>query len=409
MQTATSASAKRRRKNGAGVEPEESLAQALSFNVNWRTRTSAFSSYREFVPPESEAQALMESARCQFEDLVQRGDNLECLGKAALLIALEEEAAAMHTILLEGLSWGAAEDELELGSEMTWSLSRLDALASEAKAAFETACRRDWDTEAASPSDYPVTALESLNHVLFERHGYTRPNSHHNNSPDNSLLPKVLEQGSGSPLLLGVLYIEVARRMGLILEGAPLSEGPGSDYFVVWPQMHFGTCGMELVIDAYDKGQLWKKDEMMGLFDKENLEPAGQHEMLCSMLGSLRDAYWARAIGCQAEPNLMIPISLRDAAEGTWAWGRQYFFERALAAVEKQILVLRDEADLREAHMQRALLLYHAGKYDDAWVELGALQEALCTSEDKCAETEETLKLLVERVRLQLMADEQMW
>ena len=36
------------------------------------------------------------------------------LGKAALLIALEEEAAAMHTILLEGLSWGAAEDELEV-------------------------------------------------------------------------------------------------------------------------------------------------------------------------------------------------------------------------------------------------------------------------------------------------------
>ena len=53
--------------------------------------------------------------------------------------------------------------------------------------------------------------------------------------------------------------------------------------------------------------------------------------------------------------------AVQDASEGPWAWGRQYFFERALAAVEKQILVLRDEEALNEAHMQRALLLYHAG------------------------------------------------
>eukprot|EP00959_Pyramimonas_sp_CCMP1952_P002759 56945-Pyramimonas_sp.AAC.1 len=96
----------------------------------------------------------------------------------------------------------------------------------EAKAAFQTACRREWQAEHdASPLDYPVTALEALNQVLFERHGYTKPEFHHNNSPDNSLLPKVLEQGKGSPLLLGVVYMEVAHRMGLPLEGAPLSEG----------------------------------------------------------------------------------------------------------------------------------------------------------------------------------------
>eukprot|EP00976_Prorocentrum_cordatum_P117506 1196317-Prorocentrum_minimum.AAC.4 len=42
-----------------------------------RTRAKAFSSYREFVPPESEAQALMDSARSQFEELVKRGDHME--------------------------------------------------------------------------------------------------------------------------------------------------------------------------------------------------------------------------------------------------------------------------------------------------------------------------------------------
>jgi regulator of sirC expression with transglutaminase-like and TPR domain len=61
--------------------------------------------------------------------------------------------------------------------------------------------------------------------VLFVRHGYRRPDRHHNNNPNNSLLPKVLEQGYGSPLLLGVIYMEVARRMGLVLDATPLSEG----------------------------------------------------------------------------------------------------------------------------------------------------------------------------------------
>eukprot|EP00976_Prorocentrum_cordatum_P117507 1196317-Prorocentrum_minimum.AAC.5 len=110
-------------------------------------------------------------------------------------------------------------------SSIIYSLA-CPSYSQEAKAAFQTACRREWQAEHdASPLDYPVTALEALNQVLFERHGYTKPEFHHNNSPDNSLLPKVLEQGKGSPLLLGVVYMEVAHRMGLPLEGAPLSEG----------------------------------------------------------------------------------------------------------------------------------------------------------------------------------------
>jgi hypothetical protein len=59
----------------------------------------------------------------------------------------------------------------------------------------------------------------------YERHGYVRPPRHHNNDPAYSLLPAVVESGRGSPVLLGVLYLEVARRVGLRMHGAPLSEG----------------------------------------------------------------------------------------------------------------------------------------------------------------------------------------
>jgi hypothetical protein len=59
----------------------------------------------------------------------------------------------------------------------------------------------------------------------YERHGYGRPERHHNNAPANSLLPAVVESGRGSPVLLGVIYLEVARRVGLRMHGAPLSEG----------------------------------------------------------------------------------------------------------------------------------------------------------------------------------------
>ena len=47
------------------------------------------------------------------------------------------------------------------------------------------------------------------------------------------------------------------------------------------------------------------------------LQPASKREMLAALLAVLRDASWARAVGCPAEPGFMIPISCATALQRT--------------------------------------------------------------------------------------------
>jgi hypothetical protein len=61
----------------------------------------------------------------------------------------------------------------------------------------------------------------------------SRPHRHHNHSPYNSLLPKVLEGGCGSPVLIGIIFLEVARRIGLPMHGTPLNEGEATPMTVM--------------------------------------------------------------------------------------------------------------------------------------------------------------------------------
>ena len=63
---------------------------------------------------------------------------------------------------------------------------------------------------------YRVVA--ALNYVLFSQHGY-RGNAGDYYDPRNSFLNQVIERRIGIPITLSVLYLEVAQRIGLALEG----------------------------------------------------------------------------------------------------------------------------------------------------------------------------------------------
>ena len=70
------------------------------------------------------------------------------------------------------------------------------------------------------------------------------------------------------------------------------------------------------------------------------LQPATKRELLSAMLTALRDSHWCRAVGCQAEPALMKPISPQAAASGAVAPMQGYDIERALAAAERRLVLL---------------------------------------------------------------------
>ncbi len=92
----------------------------------------------------------------------------------------------------------------------------------------------------------PRAALESLSAFLFGREGF-RGNAEEYDDPRNSYLNEVLDRHLGIPVSLGILYIEVARRLGLEVRGVGL---PG--HFVV----KYGAADGDIFVDPFNGGAL---------------------------------------------------------------------------------------------------------------------------------------------------------
>jgi hypothetical protein len=118
------------------------------------------------------------------------------------------------------------------GVEAATAVAKLDALASELV-----------DALAAEP-ETPEAQARAVVAVLGNRHGFTGDTERYDH-PANSMLDVVLERHRGLPILLSVVYVEVARRAGLPLAGVGL---PG--HFVVG---HFGT-EPPLLLDPFAGG-----------------------------------------------------------------------------------------------------------------------------------------------------------
>ncbi len=70
-----------------------------------------------------------------------------------------------------------AADREQGSSASTWSLQRLDAIAAEAIAEFQSShCVSSDEALAALVQRYPLQALSAVNTVCFERHGYGAAN-----------------------------------------------------------------------------------------------------------------------------------------------------------------------------------------------------------------------------------------
>jgi hypothetical protein len=72
------------------------------------------------------------------------------------------------------------------------------------------------------------------------------------------------------------------------------------------------------------------------------LTPVSKRELLASLLAALRDSHWCRALDCQSEPGLMIPITLEVAANGSVQPMHGFDIARALAAAERRLFLLPD-------------------------------------------------------------------
>ena len=125
----------------------------------------------------------------------------------------------------------------------------------------------------------PAVEARACAALLGDRHGFTGDREQYDD-PENSMLDRVLSRRRGLPILLSVVYVEVARRAGVALAGVGL---PG--HFVVG---HFGGPA-PLLIDPFAAGAPVRGDH-----PAELVRPWSPHEIALRMLNNLVGSYQLR-------------------------------------------------------------------------------------------------------------------
>jgi regulator of sirC expression with transglutaminase-like and TPR domain len=131
----------------------------------------------------------------------------------------------------------------------------------------------------ALTSGSPESLAGACRDLLGVTHGFAGNREDYDN-PDNSMLDLVLARRRGLPILLSVVYVEVARRAGIPLAGVGLA-----GHFVVG---HFGT-DPPLLLDPFGGG-----GEIRARGGDEDVRPWAAHEIAMRMLNNLVAAYQRR-------------------------------------------------------------------------------------------------------------------
>lgn len=142
-------------------------------------------------------------------------------------------------------------------------LDRLDALGREARLRVESAQLLRDTPHRADPERY--AGVMALNQYLFTELRFIG-NSVQYQDPRNSFLNEVLDRRTGIPITLAVLYMEVARRAGLPVDGVNF---PG--HFLLRCPARRGVAETDdLIIDAFHSGALLSEDACRVLLRRHN-------------------------------------------------------------------------------------------------------------------------------------------
>ncbi len=157
-------------------------------------------------------------------------------------------------------------------------LHRLDTMAEEIHSRLENNAKT-------------TDILSAVNAYLFEEQGF-KGNMDDYYDPRNSYLNEVLDRRTGIPITLSLIYMELGRRLGLVLEGLSF---PG--HFLVICDLDDG----HIVLDPFSEGISLSEDDLqyrlhriMGdqaasrISLQKMLEPADKKDILIRLLHNLK-------------------------------------------------------------------------------------------------------------------------
>ncbi len=179
----------------------------------------------------------------------------------------------------------------------------------------------------------PNPPIEALQHTLFVEVGFGG-NRDDYYAPDNSLIPRVMDERLGLPITLAVVFVDVAQRLGLDAYGISF---PG--HFLAGLNVEGGT----LFVDCFDGVVVQRKD---------------LDELLCRVMGSP-----ARIEPRMLEPATPQEVTLRMLANLHHAYLRRGDFVRAITALDRSLVVRPEQPDMLR---ERGLAHAHVGLLDAA-------------------------------------------
>jgi regulator of sirC expression with transglutaminase-like and TPR domain len=138
--------------------------------------------------------------------------------------------------------------------------------------------------------------LDVLNGLLFDEEGFVGNEARYED-PRNSFLHDVIARRTGIPITLAVVYMDVARRAGLALEGINF---PGH-FLVRAPRVRNDAANDALILDPFHRGTLLSDDDCEQLlrrhlgndamFSRDLLTTAHKRHILARMLTNLKRLY----------------------------------------------------------------------------------------------------------------------
>ncbi|MHA6249725.1 transglutaminase-like domain-containing protein [Pontibacter sp. CAU 1760] len=127
---------------------------------------------------------------------------------------------------------------------------------------------------------HPYDQVKALNNVLFREKRFSA-NTKNFHSPANSMLHLVLESKRGNPLTLCVIYMTLAKRLGMPVYGVNLP-----NLFILTYKMD----GLQFYVNVYNKGLILSKSDIDNYILQLNLNPIDIFYEPCSNLDVVKRA-----------------------------------------------------------------------------------------------------------------------
>jgi regulator of sirC expression with transglutaminase-like and TPR domain len=205
---------------------------------------------------------------------------------------------------------------------------------------------------------FPEQRVVALNHYLFnEQHFAGNVDDYYD--PRNSYLNDVLERRTGIPITLSIVYIEIGRRLGLVLQGVSF---PG--HFLVKLKVKRG----QLVLDPFSAGEPQSESDLRqrlgqvlpeGQADSapldQFLEVATPRQIVARVLRNLKGIYLkadkpAQALDVMHRMLLVVPEAAEELRDRGLLYAQLDCFRAALGDLQNYLRRKPDAPDAAEIH-----------------------------------------------------------